>query len=118
MLYVYVLRSKTDSGFYIGYSVNLRKRLPEHRRGMSLATSSRGPWELVYYKAYLNQKDALGRERYLKSGAGRADQVRERRRVRSGDHVQELPEHPFQRIDRGDDVRDAALRTGRQHRPE
>jgi predicted GIY-YIG superfamily endonuclease len=27
--------------------------------------------ELIYYEAYLNQEDALGRERYLKSGSGR-----------------------------------------------
>jgi hypothetical protein len=26
---------------------------------------------LIYYEAYLNQADALGRERYLKSGVGR-----------------------------------------------
>ena len=29
------------------------------------------PWKLIYYEAYLEQSDALGRERYLKSGAGR-----------------------------------------------
>ena len=31
----------------------------------------RGPWKLIYYEAYLEQADALGREKYLKSGAGR-----------------------------------------------
>jgi putative endonuclease len=71
MHYVYVLRSKTDDGFYIGYSVNLRKRSEEHIAGVSFATSYRGPWMLIYYEAYLNQTDALGRERYLKSGSGR-----------------------------------------------
>ena len=71
MHYVYVLRSLKDSGFYIGYSANLRKRLTEHVTGESFATSHHGPWQLVYYEAYLNQADALGRERYLKSGAGR-----------------------------------------------
>ena len=35
------------------------------------STSYRGPWKLIYYEAYLEQADALGRERYLKSGAGR-----------------------------------------------
>lgn len=34
-------------------------------------TSHRGPWKLVYYEAYLEQADAVGREKYLKSGAGR-----------------------------------------------
>jgi len=71
MQYVYVLRSLKDSGFYVGYSVNLRKRIQEHKKGFSFATSFRGPWRLIYYEAYLNQEDALGRERYLKSGSGR-----------------------------------------------
>ncbi len=31
----------------------------------------RGPWKLIYYEAYLERDDALGRERYLKSGSGR-----------------------------------------------
>jgi putative endonuclease len=71
MLYVYVLRSEADAGFYIGYTKNLRARLSEHQAGNSFATSHRNPWKLIYYEAYLNQDDALGRERYLKSGSGR-----------------------------------------------
>jgi putative endonuclease len=61
----------TDDGFYIGYSANLRKRFRQHSQGGSFATSYRAPWKLIYYEAYLEQADALGGERYLKSGAGR-----------------------------------------------
>jgi putative endonuclease len=68
---VYVLRSEADAGFYIGYTKNLRARLHEHQAGHSFATAHRNPWKLIYYEAYLEQADALGRERYLKSGAGR-----------------------------------------------
>ena len=71
MFYVYVLRSKSDSGLYIGYSSNLRGRLITHKEGAARATSSRGPWKLIYYEAYLESPDALGREKYLKSGGGR-----------------------------------------------
>lgn len=71
MFYVYVLRSETDLALYIGYSTNLRRRLSQHIGGGALATSYRGPWKLIYYEAYVDQADALGRERYLKSGAGR-----------------------------------------------
>ena len=71
MHYIYVLRSIADDGFYIGYSANLRKRFRQHSQGDSFATSYRSPWKLIYYDAYLEQADALGRERYLKSGAGR-----------------------------------------------
>ena len=71
MFYVYALRSQMDSGFYIGYTNDLRARLRQHKAGKCCATAHRNPWKLIYYEAYLNQADAMGRERYLKSGAGR-----------------------------------------------
>jgi len=71
VFYVYVLQSESDDGLYIGFSTDLRRRLKEHEGGKSFATSYRGPWCLIYYEAYLEQEDAMGRERYLKSGAGR-----------------------------------------------
>jgi putative endonuclease len=71
MHYVYLLRSISDDGFYIGYSTNLRKRFEQHAKGDAFATSYRGPWRLIYYEAYPEEADALGRERCLKSGAGR-----------------------------------------------
>src|SRR5215468_10643211 len=71
MFYVYLLRSERDSGFYIGFSTNLRVRLRQHQNGESFATKSRGPWKLIYYEVYTEQEDAEGRENFLKSGAGR-----------------------------------------------
>ena len=66
-----MLHSLSDSGLYIGFSANLRRRLAEHQKGQAFATSYRGPWRLIYYEAYVEEEDALGRERYLKSGGGR-----------------------------------------------
>jgi putative endonuclease len=71
MFYVYLLHSTKDNGFYIDYSTDLKRRLSEHTRGPSFATKSRGPWKLIYYEAYREREDAEGRERFLKSGAGR-----------------------------------------------
>ena len=65
-----VPRSKKDFGLYIGYSADLRRRVALHKQGDARATASRGPWELIYYEAYVEQADALGRERFLKSGSG------------------------------------------------
>jgi putative endonuclease len=65
------MRSLTDDGFYIGYSANLRRRFAQHIKGNASATARRRPWKLIYYEGYLEQADAIGRERYLKSGAGR-----------------------------------------------
>ncbi len=71
MYYVYVLHSDFDHGLYIGYSTDLRRRLGEHCLGLSIATKHRRPWRLIYYEAYVSPDDAMGRERFLKSGAGR-----------------------------------------------
>jgi len=71
MYYVYIFRSESDDGFYIGFTTDLRRRLKEHQGGKAFATSYRGPWKLIYYEAYLDEQDALGREQYLKSGGGR-----------------------------------------------
>jgi putative endonuclease len=71
MLYVYLLESLKDKSWYIGYSEDLRKRLERHNKGENEYTKNKAPWKLVYYEAYLNKLDALGREKFLKSGSGR-----------------------------------------------
>lgn len=71
MYYVYVLQSELDHGLYIGFSTDLRRRLRQHEGGESQATAHRGPWQLIYYEAYRFRQDAEGREKFLKSGAGR-----------------------------------------------
>ena len=51
--------------------VRARKRLLEHSSGKSTYTKSRGPYELIYYEACIDEKDAFMREKYLKSGMGK-----------------------------------------------
>ncbi len=69
--FVYILQSGKDSGLYMGMTGDLKKRLIQHQSGESQSTKARLPWALIYYEAYLEKKDAEGRERYLKSGSGR-----------------------------------------------
>ena len=71
MFYVYVIQSEADRGLYIGMSGDLRRRFREHQSGESQSTKGRRPWKLIYYEAYLETKDAAGREIFLKSGGGR-----------------------------------------------
>jgi predicted GIY-YIG superfamily endonuclease len=52
MYYVYLLKSKKDSGFYIGYSSDLRRRFTEHTEGRVESTKNRRPLELIYYESY------------------------------------------------------------------
>lgn len=69
--YVYVLISSSSGQFYTGCTSNLKKRIEEHQNNKSTYTSSRGPYELIYYEACLSIKDAYAREKYLKSGMGK-----------------------------------------------
>ena len=71
MYYTYVIQSLKDKRFYTGYTSDLRKRLDEHNNGNVLSTKNRGPFELIYYEACIDQQDATAREKYLKSGMGK-----------------------------------------------
>ncbi len=71
MYYVYVLQSRKDRGFYVGYTKNLGKRLETHNLGKVDSTRNRRPLKLIYYEASINQKDVLHREKYLKTSYGK-----------------------------------------------
>jgi putative endonuclease len=71
MFYTYVLKSQKDNKLYIGFSSNLRQRLLEHNKGKVGTTKVRRPLELVYYEACLDEKKAIKREKYFKTGFGR-----------------------------------------------
>ena len=68
---VYVLLSKKDNKFYIGYTTNLKQRLTHHFKGYSFATSFRRPFTLIFCEYYYSKKDALKREKYFKTTAGK-----------------------------------------------
>ena len=70
MYFVYVLESETTKKWYIGYTTSIEQRLDAHNNGKNISTAHGGPWKLLYYEAYLEKMDALGREKFLKSGAG------------------------------------------------
>lgn len=70
MYYIYVLQSKKDRNFYVGYTKDLKVRLELHNKGKVSSTKRRIPLKLVYYEACLNEDDALKREKYLKTNYG------------------------------------------------
>lgn len=60
-----------DNKFYTGYTKDLKLRFKLHMDGKVLSTKNRGPFELIYYEACLNQQDATHREKYLKTYLGK-----------------------------------------------
>lgn len=71
MYYVYVLRSLKDKQLYTGFTDNIERRVREHNNQEEKSTKSRAPFELIYFEGCLSKKDALVREKYLKSGMGK-----------------------------------------------
>lgn len=71
MWYVYLLKSEKSKHWYIGSTINLRKRILRHNSGKNRSTKYGVPWQLIYCEIGLNKKDARWREKYLKSGMGR-----------------------------------------------
>ena len=73
MFYVYILRSINFSEkIYVGYTVDIKRRLAIHNDGESIYTAKYKPWKLIWYTAFLEKAKAIEFEKYLKSGAGKA----------------------------------------------
>jgi putative endonuclease len=68
---VYVLLSLKDKKLYIGSTSNLKQRLTDHFHGQSKATASRRPFKLIFCEYFLSKKDAMRREGYFKTTAGK-----------------------------------------------
>jgi len=68
--YVYVIES--EEGFrYTGHTPDLNRRLKEHNLGLTHSTKHGHNWEVIYTEAYETRSEAMKREKYFKSGAGR-----------------------------------------------
>jgi predicted GIY-YIG superfamily endonuclease len=68
--FVYILESLSDGSFYVGSTEDLNSRLKEHNNKRSKYSSSKGPWKIVWYGAFVNKLKAYRFERYLKEGSG------------------------------------------------
>jgi putative endonuclease len=78
MYYVYIIKSRKDSRMYTGYSSDLRQRVAEHNSGKSSYTRNFRPWKLIYYEAFLSEKDAKLREKNLKVIPNASTQLKKR----------------------------------------
>lgn len=68
--FTYVLQSVRQKKLYIGQTANLKRRLQEHNLRQNLATKAFAPYQLIYFEGFIKRKDAINREKYLKSGWG------------------------------------------------
>jgi len=72
MYYVYALYSEKYNKIYIGYTSNLDLRLISHNHEKNKGyTGKYRPWRLLYSEAVEGKKEAMIREKQLKSYRGR-----------------------------------------------
>ena len=73
LYYIYIIENSFDQSWYIGFSTDVARRIDEHNKkiGGKYTKKKKGDWKLIYIEGYIHKLDALGREKYLKSGAGR-----------------------------------------------
>lgn len=75
MFTVYVIKSRTSGKIYIGQTSNLERRLLQHNNpgfNKGSYTKLQGTnWEVLYKDSHNTRKEALKRERFLKSHLGR-----------------------------------------------
>ncbi|MEK7498168.1 MAG: GIY-YIG nuclease family protein [Patescibacteria group bacterium] len=74
MYYVYALFNRENSKIYIGQTESLKVRVGLHNNKIfenSYTSRFSGRWELIYKEELLSRKEALRREKQLKSYRGR-----------------------------------------------
>jgi putative endonuclease len=71
MFFTYVLYSNNFHRFYKGHCEDLKQRLKEHNAGKTASTKSFIPWKIIYFESFEILENAIKREKYFKTAAGR-----------------------------------------------
>ena len=71
MYYTYVLKSEHFDYYYKGHCQELEQRLKEHNSGMTLSIRQYIPFRIVYFERFTSLEEAIQREKYFKTAAGR-----------------------------------------------
>jgi len=65
------LYSRIFHRFYKGHCVDLKLRLKQHNSGQTVSTKPFIPREIVYFEEFVSRIEAVKREKYFKTAAGR-----------------------------------------------
>ncbi len=70
---VYILHSEKYDKIYTGYTSNLIARFKSHNELSNKGWTIRfRPWRVIYVEFFVVKKEAMKKEKYLKSGVGRS----------------------------------------------
>src|SRR5699024_1292439 len=71
MFFTYVLKSLSHDYFYKGHCQDLEQRIKQHNRGKTKSIKAYRPFKIVYFETFNSRKEAVLREKYFKTAAGR-----------------------------------------------
>jgi putative endonuclease len=69
--FIYAIKSSFDDRIYVGFTLDLERRIKEHNQGRTRSTKGFRLWELIYQEIVDTRIEAREREKYLKSGCGK-----------------------------------------------
>jgi putative endonuclease len=78
MCFVYLIQSKKDFTYYIGYTDDIKRRLKEHNQGKTKSIKNKIPFILKYCEIYCNKTVARKRELELKNNSFKKKELIER----------------------------------------
>ena len=71
MYYTYVIKSEFYDFYYKGHCESLEIRQKQHNSGSTQSIKSYKPFKIVYFEEFETREEAVKREKYFKSAAGR-----------------------------------------------
>jgi putative endonuclease len=71
MFYTYVLQSLNHDFVYKGHCEDPEKRLLQHNSGMTESLRPYIPLKIIYQEEFKTREEAIAREKYFKTSAGR-----------------------------------------------
>jgi putative endonuclease len=70
MYYVYIIQSEKDLSYYTGFTINIEERISKHNSNSVKYSSTKSPFKLIWYCAFIDKSKAISFEKYLKQGSG------------------------------------------------
>jgi len=71
MFYAYVIKSVHHDFYYKGHCEHPEERLVQHNSGMTVSIRPYIPFYLIYKEEFETREEAITREKYFKTSAGR-----------------------------------------------
>ncbi len=77
--YVYMLKSiEKKPVTYVGYSINLKKRIELHNKGKGAKFTRGRKWKLIYKEKCNSKNQAISREYYIKKNKKIRNQIKKK----------------------------------------